>query len=475
MNQEMNTNPTTPVVAPQENVAPTVTPIEQAPTVQPVQEKPKKKHTGCIIALVIVAVILVLLFIGGKILINKVKDFIDTDTVETTDNSGTSTNTGAIENTVVEGSSNLVKVIFIGDKNSGKNDVMLGLSNNNNGELDKKTAIECVESKERGITLGYAITNIKSNEREYQLIGNCNNEAAKKGMIVGAYQADAAVLVVSATDGPTTQTREQLSVANQTGVAQLVVFLNNTESVSDKSLLDLNEEEIKDLITEYGYDKNTTIIRGDSKKKDTIQELVKALDSKIKSPQTLEERKVLVSIEDVFTISGKGTVVTGRVETGTIKKGDGVEIIGPKGVRKTTVSGIEMFRKEMDYATAGDNVGVELYDLAREDVERGDIIVTPNTVKPVTKFEAIIYTLTKEEGGRHTPFYNNYLPQFYFRTSDVSGTITLPNGTEMVMPGDITNITVELKSTIGMEKGTQFSIREGGRTIGAGMVTKVIS
>ncbi|MGN1353072.1 MAG: elongation factor Tu, partial [Bacilli bacterium] len=303
-----------------------------------------------------------------------------------------------------------------------------------------------------------------------------------KNMITGAAQMDGAILVIAATDGPMAQTREHILLARQVGVPKMVVFMNKCDMVDDEELLELVEMEIRDLLNEYGFDgDNTPIIRGsalkalegDPKYVEAIDQLMDAVDTWIPTPVRDNDKPFLMSIEDVFTITGRGTVVTGRVERGTLKLNDEVEIVGIKPTQKTVVTGIEMFRKQLDFAEAGDNAGVLLRGIAREDVERGQVLAKPGTVTPHTKFEAEVYILTKEEGGRHTPFFANYRPQFYFRTTDVTGVIELPQGTEMVMPGDNVTITVELIHPIALEQGTKFSIREGGRTVGAGSVSKI--
>ena len=302
-------------------------------------------------------------------------------------------------------------------------------------------------------------------------------------MITGAAQMDGAILVIAATDGPMAQTREHILLARQVGVPKMVVFMNKCDMVDDPELLDLVEMEIRDLLTEYGFDgDNTPIIRGsalkalegDEKWIPAINELMDAVDEWIPTPERDTEKPFLMSIEDVFTITGRGTVVTGRVERGTLKLNEEVEIVGIKDTQKTVVTGIEMFRKQLDYAEAGDNAGVLLRGISREEVQRGQVLAKPGSVTPHSKFEATVYVLSKEEGGRHTPFFNNYRPQFYFRTTDITGVIQLPAGTEMVMPGDNVNMTVELIHSIALEEGTKFSIREGGHTVGAGSVTKIV-
>ena len=339
------------------------------------------------------------------------------------------------------------------------------------------------EEKARGITINTAHVEYETEKRHYAHVDCPGHADYVKNMITGAAQMDGAILVIAATDGPMAQTREHILLARQVGVPKMVVFMNKCDMVDDEELLELVEMEIRDLLNEYGYDgDNTPIIRGsalkalegDPKYVKSIEELMDAVDEWIPTPVRDNDKPFLMSIEDVFTITGRGTVVTGRVERGQLKLNDEVEIVGIRPTQKTVVTGIEMFRKQLDYAEAGDNAGVLLRGIAREDVERGQVLAKPGTVTPHTKFEAEVYVLSKEEGGRHTPFFANYRPQFYFRTTDVTGVIELPQGTEMVMPGDNVTITVELIHPIAIEQGTKFSIREGGRTVGAGSVSKIL-
>ncbi len=338
------------------------------------------------------------------------------------------------------------------------------------------------EERERGITINTAHVEYQTETRHYAHVDCPGHADYVKNMITGAAQMDGGILVIAATDGPMAQTREHILLARQVGVPRMVVFMNKCDMVDDEELLELVEMEIRDLLTEYGFDgDNTPIIRGsalkalegDAKYVEKIDELMKAVDEWIPTPERDNEKPFLMSIEDVFTITGRGTVVTGRVERGQLKLNDEVEIVGIKETRKTVVTGIEMFRKQLDYAEAGDNAGVLLRGIAREEVERGQVLAKPGSVTPHTKFEAEVYVLSKEEGGRHTPFFANYRPQFYFRTTDVTGVIQLPAGVEMVMPGDNVTMTVELIHPIAIEQGTKFSIREGGRTVGAGSVSKI--
>ena len=339
------------------------------------------------------------------------------------------------------------------------------------------------EERERGITINTAHVEYQTEKRHYAHVDCPGHADYVKNMITGAAQMDGAILVVSATDGPMPQTREHILLSRQVGVPKMVVFINKCDMVDDPELLDLVEMEVRELLTEYGFDgDNTPIIRGsalkalegDPKYVAAIDELMDAVDAWIDTPVRDTEKPFLMSIEDVFTITGRGTVVTGRVERGILKLNDEVEIVGLKDTRKTVVTGIEMFRKSLDFAEAGDNAGVLLRGINREDVERGQVLAKPGSVTPHKKFKAEVYVLSKEEGGRHTPFFSNYRPQFYFRTTDVTGVIELPAGVEMVMPGDNVSMTVELINKIAIENGTEFSIREGGRTVGAGKVTEII-
>ena len=339
------------------------------------------------------------------------------------------------------------------------------------------------EERERGITINTAHVEYQTAKRHYAHVDCPGHADYVKNMITGAAQMDGAILVIAATDGPMAQTREHILLARQVGVPRMVVFMNKCDMVDDEELLDLVEMEIRELLTEYGFDgDNTPIIRGsalkalegDEKYVKAIEELMDAVDEWIPTPERDNDKPFLMSIEDVFTITGRGTVVTGRVERGQLKLNDTVEIVGLKDTKSTVVTGIEMFRKQLDYAEAGDNAGVLLRGIDRSEVERGQVLAKPGTVTPHKKFKAQVYVLSKEEGGRHTPFFTNYRPQFYFRTTDVTGVVTLPEGTEMVMPGDNVTMTVELIAPIAVENGTKFSIREGGHTVGAGSVTEII-
>ena len=339
------------------------------------------------------------------------------------------------------------------------------------------------EEKERGITINTAHVEYQTENRHYAHVDCPGHADYVKNMITGAAQMDGAILVIAATDGPMAQTREHILLARQVGVPRMVVFMNKCDQVDDEELLDLVEMEIRELLSEYGFDgDNTPIIRGSALKAlegdpawtGKIDELMEAVDTWIETPTHELDKPFLMPIEDVFTITGRGTVVTGRVERGQLKLNDEVEIVGLKDTKKTVVTGIEMFRKSLDFAQAGDNAGVLLRGIARDDVERGQVLAKPGSVTPHTKFKASVYVLSKEEGGRHTPFFSNYRPQFYFRTTDVTGVIELPAGVEMVMPGDNVDMTVELIAPVALEQGTKFSIREGGRTVGAGVISEII-
>ena len=339
------------------------------------------------------------------------------------------------------------------------------------------------EERERGITINTAHVEYRTDKRHYAHVDCPGHADYVKNMITGAAQMDGAILVIAATDGPMAQTREHILLSRQVGVPRMVVFMNKCDMVDDEELLDLVEMEIRELLSEYGYDgDNTPIIRGsalkalegDSKYEQAILDLMDAVDEWIPEPTRELDKPFLMPIEDVFTITGRGTVVTGRVERGKLQLNDEVEIVGLKPTQKSVVTGIEMFRKQLDFAEAGDNAGVLLRGISREDVERGQVLAKPGSVTPHKKFKAQVYVLSKEEGGRHTPFFSNYRPQFYFRTTDVTGIIELPEGVEMVMPGDNVEMTVELIAPIAIENGTKFSIREGGRTVGAGNVSDII-
>ncbi|BAO06613.1 MULTISPECIES: elongation factor Tu [Enterococcus] len=339
------------------------------------------------------------------------------------------------------------------------------------------------EERERGITINTAHVEYETDKRHYAHIDAPGHADYVKNMITGAAQMDGAILVVSATDGPMPQTREHILLSRQVGVKYLIVFLNKVDLVDDEELIDLVEMEVRELLNEYGFPGDDTpvikgsalkALQGDPEAEAAINELMETVDDYIPTPERDTDKPLLLPVEDVFSITGRGTVASGRIDRGAVRVGDEIEIIGIKPeTKKAVVTGVEMFRKTLDYGEAGDNVGILLRGIQREDIERGQVIAKPGSITPHTKFKAEVYVLTKEEGGRHTPFFNNYRPQFYFRTTDVTGTIVLPEGTEMVMPGDNVTIDVELIHPVAIEQGTTFSIREGGRTVGSGMVTEI--
>ena len=340
------------------------------------------------------------------------------------------------------------------------------------------------EEKERGITINTAHIEYQTDKRHYAHVDCPGHADYVKNMITGAAQMDGAILVIAATDGPMAQTREHILLSRNVGVPKIVVFLNKCDMVDDEELLELVEMEVRELLSEYGFDgddlpviKGSALkaLEGDADAEKAIIELMETVDEYIPTPERDNAKPFMMPVEDVFSITGRGTVATGRVERGQVKVGDVVEIVGlTEEPASTTVTGVEMFRKLLDYAEAGDNIGALLRGVAREDIERGQVLAAPKTITPHTQFVADVYVLSKEEGGRHTPFFTNYRPQFYFRTTDVTGVVTLPEGTEMVMPGDNVSINVELISPIAIEEGTRFSIREGGRTVGSGVVTSIV-
>ena len=352
------------------------------------------------------------------------------------------------------------------------------------GAIDKAP-----EERQRGITINTSHVEYESEKRHYAHVDCPGHADYVKNMITGAAQMDGAILVVAATDGPMPQTREHILLARQVGVPYIVVFMNKTDQVNDPELLELVEMEIRDLLTEYGFPGDKTpIIKGSALKAleaakegkvddpacAPINELMEALDSYIPEPERETDKPFLMPVEDVFTITGRGTVATGRVERGTVKVGDTVEIVGMGSKLSTVITGVEMFRKMLDQAQAGDNVGLLLRGVQRNEIERGQVLCKPASIAPHTHFTAEVYVLKKEEGGRHTPFFNGYRPQFYFRTTDVTGTIELPEGVEMVMPGDNVRMTIKLITPIAIEQGLRFAIREGGRTVGSGVVSSII-
>jgi elongation factor Tu len=345
-------------------------------------------------------------------------------------------------------------------------------------EIDKAP-----EERERGITIAIAHVEYETGSRHYAHVDMPGHADYVKNMITGAAQVDGAILVVSAADGPMPQTREHVLLARQVGVPFIVVFLNKVDMVDDPELLDLVELEVRDLLTEYEFPGDEVpvvrgsalkALEGDAEAAEDIKALMEAVDSYVPEPERDVDKPFQMPIEDVFSITGRGTVVTGRVEQGVLRVGSEVEIVGIRDTQRSTVTGVEMFRKLLDEARAGDNVGLLLRGIGKEDVERGQVICAPGSITPHTDFSAQVYVLTKEEGGRHNPFFSGYRPQFYFRTTDITGSITLPEGTQMVMPGDNTEMTVELIHPIAMEEGLRFAIREGGRTVGAGRVVKIV-
>ena len=379
-----------------------------------------------------------------------------------------------------------VNVGTIGHVDHGKTTLTAALSFNFSPEGEKKGYADidnAPEEKERGITINTAHIEYESAKRHYAHVDCPGHADYVKNMITGAAQMDAAILVVSAADGPMPQTREHVLLARQVNVPHIVVFLNKVDMVSDQELIDLVEVEVRELLNKYEFPGDKTpIIRGSALKamegdKDQIaklKELLDTLDTYIPEPKRELDKPFLMSVEDVFSIKGRGTVATGRVEQGVVKVNDEVEIVGIKDTRKVVVTGVEMFHKSLDQGQAGDNVGLLLRGIEREEIERGQVIAKPGYITPHTQFDAEVYVLTKEEGGRHTPFFKGYKPQFYIRTTDVTGSVELPEKVEMVMPGDNVKFVVTLGAPIALEQGTRFAIREGGRTVGAGVVTKVI-
>ncbi len=376
-----------------------------------------------------------------------------------------------------------VNIGTIGHVDHGKTTLSAAISKLFSKEkMDYADIDKAPEERERGITINTAHIEYETEKRHYAHVDCPGHADYVKNMITGAAQMDGAILVVSAADGAMPQTREHILLSRQVGVPKIVVYMNKCDQVDDPEILELVEMEIRELLGEYGFDSECPVIKGSALKalegdpaaEQSIRDLMAAVDDYIDTPERDTDKPFLMSIEDVFTISGRGTVVTGRVERGRLNLNDEVEIVGLRDTRKTVVTGIEMFRKSLDYAESGDNAGVLLRGIAREDVERGQVLAKPGSVTPHHKFKATVYVLSKEEGGRHTPFFTNYRPQFYFRTTDVTGVIELPAGVEMVMPGDNVDMTVDLISTVAIENGTKFSIREGGRTVGSGVVSEII-
>ncbi|GAA0434316.1 elongation factor Tu [Lentibacillus halophilus] len=382
-----------------------------------------------------------------------------------------------------------VNIGTIGHVDHGKTTLTAAITTTMNQQTDEVQAMafdqidHAPEEKERGITIATSHVEYETEGRHYAHVDCPGHADYVKNMITGAAQMDGAILVVSAADGPMPQTREHILLSRNVGVPAIVVFLNKVDMVDDEELLELVEMEVRDLLSEYDFPgddipvvKGSALkaLEGDEEHQEKIMELMSAIDDYIPTPERDHEKNFMMPIEDVFSITGRGTVATGRVERGTVKVGDEVEIVGlAEDLRKTTVTGVEMFRKLLDYAEAGDNIGALLRGVAREEINRGQVLAKPGSITPHTKFKAEVYVLSKDEGGRHTPFFANYRPQFYFRTTDVTGVIQLPEGVEMVMPGDNVEMQVDLISPIAIEDGTRFSIREGGRTVGSGVVSTI--
>ncbi|KEO91822.1 elongation factor Tu [Erythrobacter longus] len=377
-----------------------------------------------------------------------------------------------------------VNVGTIGHVDHGKTTLTAAITKVMGSAVDFANIDKAPEERERGITISTAHVEYETDARHYAHVDCPGHADYVKNMITGAAQMDGAILVVNAADGPMPQTREHILLARQVGVPQLVVYMNKVDQVDDEEILELVELEVRELLSEYGFDgDDIPIIKGSAlaalEDRDpeigetSIRALMDAVDTYIPQPDRPIDKDFLMPIEDVFSISGRGTVVTGRVETGVVNVGDEVEIVGIKDTAKTTVTGVEMFRKLLDRGEAGDNIGALVRGVARDDIERGQVLCKPGSVSPHTEFSAEVYVLSKDEGGRHTPFFANYRPQFYFRTTDVTGEVILPEGTEMVMPGDNVTINVKLIAPIAMDEGLRFAIREGGRTVGSGVVAKI--
>ncbi|RIV93419.1 elongation factor Tu [Aurantiacibacter xanthus] len=372
----------------------------------------------------------------------------------------------------------------IGHVDHGKTTLTAAITKVQGAAVDFANIDKAPEERERGITISTAHVEYETDARHYAHVDCPGHADYVKNMITGAAQMDGAILVVNAADGPMPQTREHILLARQVGVPQLVVYLNKVDQVDDEEILELVEMEVRELLSSYDFDgDNIPIIKGSALAalegrdpeigENSIKALMDAVDSYIPQPERPVDKNFLMPIEDVFSISGRGTVVTGRVESGIVNVGDEVEIVGIRDTQKTTVTGVEMFRKLLDRGEAGDNIGALIRGIGRDDVERGQVLAKPGSVTPHTDFEAEVYVLSKDEGGRHTPFFANYRPQFYFRTTDVTGEVVLPEGTEMVMPGDNVSIGVKLIAPIAMDEGLRFAIREGGRTVGSGVVAKI--
>ena len=453
------------------------------------QSKKKSNKTAIIIVTIILSIILLFVGLmalvfglffaktnsmikGTKEIINKnindINDLIDKDYVYE-------------KNSTVSGSSNEVNIILVGDENQNYKDLALAISKSFNGDL-KGTKLNCPESRLRGISTDICDDDISTNSRKYEMMIPGNYLSSIKKMIVD-HDYHGAVAVISVKEGPTSQIKEYLSLLNKSGVSKVVIYLDECDSLKDESKITNVEKEIRNLLNTYAFDKdNTPIIRGaaskaltgDSKWENTVKELMNSLDQWIDNPQKDDEKDFLMSIEDVFTITGRGTVVTGRIESGNIKLDDEVEIVGINETRKSVIKGIEMFRKQLDTAVAGDNVGLQLSDVLRSEVERGQVLAKVGTIKPHTKFSATVYMLSEKEGGKTTAMTQNYEAKYYFRTSDIEGKTIIEGEKESIAPGGHGDISVELSKTVAMKKGDSFSIRENGKTIGVGIVTKII-
>ena len=453
----------------------------QQPTLQPVQNQPqlntqqslKNKNIKLI---VIISIIVVVCILSVIVLLTSTKNKNKDIDIDSNVNSVEEDNNLNSDKTIIQGSKNTLNLIVAGNVDSGREDVISLLTKIYGEEESSDKVSMCHEEIEAGVVYNYTERVIKDNNRNYNIYYMCGIASAVKYTIKNADLIDGSILVINTSDGIAPQTREYLKLLDLAGTAKTIVYINDDSDLDyDLTLL---KSDIVELLNDYNFDGNNTPIIVSSKGKideKSIKELMTSLYNWIETPQSDEEKDFLMPIEDVFTISGRGTVVTGRVERGQLKLNDEVEIVGLKETKKTVVTGIEMFRKSLDYAESGDNAGVLLRGIAREDVERGQVLAKPGSVTPHTKFKAQVYVLTKEEGGRHTPFFSNYRPQFYFRTTDVTGVIELPQGVEMVMPGDDVEMTIELITPIAIENRTKFSIREGGRTVGIGVVTKIIS
>ncbi len=445
----------------------------------------KKKNNTIIFIAVIAVLVIVIIVLVLKMNGNKTKENNNINTNQnniqnndnTNNNSSNNNNLNNItspeSNTFVKGSKDYLSLFFTGDVNSGKEEVLSTVTKVYGKEVSASDIEKCAGSVDNGILTNLTRVKISVGSRKMYFSYNCGFADFVKSAITGRIEVDGAILVVKASAGIQPQLREELSILNKVGASKVSIYIN--DDVSNDSAINLVKDDVKELLKSYNFDPNATPMTvGKANDTNAVKQLIEATDKWIESPQTKEEKPFLMGIEDVFTITGRGTVVTGRVETGKISVNNPVEIVGIKDTQKSTVTSVEMFQKTTDKAVAGDTVGIILSGINREDVERGQVLSVPGGIKSYKKFNAIVYILSKEEGGRHTPFFNNYRPQFYFRTTDVTGVVTLPEGTEMVMPGDNVDMTVELITPMAIEKGTYFSIREGGRTVGAGIINKVI-